>query len=139
MIIGFTCGAFDLLHAGHVLMLEECKHHCDKLIVGLQTNPAIDRPLKNSPVQSIYERFTQLKACKYVDEIIPYDDEDDLLNLISTVPMNIRFVGKEYQHQVFTGKSFCYGVDIEIYYLNRYHNYSSSELRRKVYEQHSSI
>jgi glycerol-3-phosphate cytidylyltransferase len=132
MITGFTCSAFDLLHAGHVEMLRECKGHCDWLIVGLHINPKVDRPAKNAPVQSVYERYVQLRACKYVDEIIPYETEEDLINIMAIEPINIRFVGVEYKDTYVTGQDICEKRDIEILYNNRYHGYSSTELRSRL-------
>lgn len=128
MKIGFTCSSFDLFHAGHVLMLEEAKSQCDYLIVGLQTDPTIDRPEKNKPIQAVYERYAQLKGCKYVDEIIPYSTENDLLNLLTTVHYDIRILGEEYRHKTFTGKH----LDKQYYYNNRPHTYSSTELRKRI-------
>lgn len=128
MRVGFTCGAFDLLHAGHVLMLAEAKTQCDWLIVGLQTDPTIDRPNKNRPVQTTFERYTQLKGCRFVDEIIPYDTEDDLFNLLSTYNIDVRIVSDEYKDTIFTGKL----LGIDIYYNKRSHNFSSSELRKRL-------
>lgn len=101
--IGFVCSAFDLFHAGHVLMLEEAKQQCDHLIVGLQTDPTLDRPHKNKPVQSVFERFVQLRACKYVDEIVVYSTEADLLNLLQSFPIDVRILGEEYEGKDFTG------------------------------------
>ena len=128
-IVGFTCGAFDLLHGGHIVMLEECKRNCDKLIVGLQTDPSVDRPNKNKPVQSMFERYVQLKAIKVVDEIIPYDTEESLEDLLEAIPMDIRFIGEEYKKKPFTGREI---KDIEIYYTSRKHSFSSSGLRSKI-------
>lgn len=128
MKIGFTCSCFDLFHAGHVLMLEEAKQHCDYLIVGLQTDPTLDRPEKNKPVQSVYERYVQLKGCKYVDEIIPYSTEEDLLNLLTTLKYDVRIIGEEYRHKPFTGKH----LDKEFYFNKRPHTYSSSGLRKQI-------
>jgi len=128
MKIGITCSCFDLFHAGHVLMLEEAKQHCDYLIVALQTDPTLDRPEKNHPVQSVYERYAQLRGCRYVDEIIPYSTENDLLNLLTTVHYDVRIVGEEYRHKSFTGKH----LDKEFYYNKRPHTYSSSELRKRI-------
>jgi glycerol-3-phosphate cytidylyltransferase len=128
MKIGITCSCFDLFHAGHVLMLEEAKQHCDYLIVALQTDPTLDRPEKNKPVQSVYERYAQLRGCKYVDEIIPYSTEADLLNLLTTVNYDVRIVGEEYRHKPYTGKH----LDKEVYYNKRPHTYSSSELRKRI-------
>ena len=132
MIRGFTCSAFDLLHAGHVEMLRECKQYCDYLIVGLQTDPSIDRPEKNKPVQSIYERYVQLRACRYVDEIIVYETENDLSNLLAIEPIDRRFVGIEYESVYLTGQDVCNRRGIEIIYNSRYHMYSSSELRSRL-------
>ena len=132
MIRGFTCSAFDLLHAGHVEMLRECKQYCDYLIVGLQTDPSIDRPEKNKPVQSIYERYVQLRACRYVDEIIVYETENDLSNLLAIEPIDRRFVGIEYESVYLTGQDVCNRRGIEIIYNSRYHKYSSSELRSRL-------
>jgi glycerol-3-phosphate cytidylyltransferase len=128
MKIGFTCSCFDLFHAGHVLMLEEAKTQCDYLIVGLQTDPTIDRPEKNKPVQTVYERYVQLKGCKYVDEIIPYSTEEDLLNLLTTVSYDVRILGEEDRTKAFTGKH----LDKEYYYNTRPHTYSSTELRKRI-------
>jgi len=132
LIRGFTCSAFDLLHAGHVEMLRECKQYCDYLIVGLQTDPSIDRPEKNKPVQSIYERYVQLRACRYVDEIIVYETEHDLINLLAIEPIDRRFVGIEYESVYLTGQDVCNRRGIEIIYNSRYHKYSSSELRSRL-------
>ena len=125
--IGFTCGAFDLLHAGHIVMLKEARQNCDYLIVGLQTDPSIDRQEKNQPVQSVYERYMQLQAVKYVDEIITYDTEQSLIDLLESTDIHLRFVGEDYVERDFTGKGLH-----EIYYTNRQHSFSSSGLRRKV-------
>jgi glycerol-3-phosphate cytidylyltransferase len=109
-------------------MLEEAKQHCDYLIVGLQTDPTLDRPEKNKPVQSVYERYVQLKGCKYVDEIIPYSTEEDLLNLLTSINYDVRILGEEYRIKNFTGKH----LDKEYYYNTRNHNYSSTELRKRI-------
>ncbi len=127
-MIGFTCGAFDLLHAGHIVMLEESKSKCDKLIVGLQTDPSIDRPEKNKPIQSVYERFIQLNAVKYVDQIIPYDTEESLMDLLQSQHIDIRFIGEDYREKKFTGSE----LPIDIEYTSRKHSFSSSSLREKV-------
>lgn len=132
MKIGFTCGAFDLLHSGHYVMLQECKTICDYLIVGLQTDPTIDRLSKNKPIQTTYERFLQLKGCKYVDEIIPYDTEKDLENIMAIENINIRFVGQEYMGLKITGEDYCNNRNIKILHTSRMHNYSSSNLRKRV-------
>jgi glycerol-3-phosphate cytidylyltransferase len=126
--IGFTCSTFDLFHAGHLMMLKEAKQHCDYLIVGLQSDPTIDRPEKNKPIQSLFERFEQLKACKYIDEIIPYTTEKELTDLLLSYKIDVRIVGEEYKDRDFTGKDF----DIEIHYNKRRHSFSSSELRQRV-------
>ncbi len=129
MKIGFTCGAFDLLHAGHIVMFKEAKENCDYLIVGLQTDPSIDRQEKNQPVQSVYERFIQLNAVKYVDEIIPYDTEQSLIDLLESTHIHLRFIGEDWADKYFTGKGLH-----EIYYTNRQHSFSSSGLRRLIRE-----
>ncbi len=129
MLVGFTCSTFDLFHAGHVLMLKEAKDQCDYLIAGLQTDPTIDRPdTKNKPVQSVFERFVQLSACTYVDEVIPYETEDDLLNLLQSLPIGIRILGEEYADKTFTG---CL-LDIPVYFNSRKHVYSTTELRTRI-------
>jgi glycerol-3-phosphate cytidylyltransferase len=133
--IGFTCSTFDLLHAGHITMLEEAKRHCDYLIVGLQTDPTIDRPdSKNPPVQSIVERQIQLSAVKYVDEIVIYTTEQDLIDLLLTLPINIRILGDEYKHKDFTGKDICKQRNIKLIYNGRDHSFSSTSLRKRVAE-----
>ena len=131
-IKGFTCGSFDLFHAGHVAMLAECKKHCDYLIVGIQTNPHIDRKEKNKPVQSIIERQVQVKACKYVDETIVYETEKDLLLLLSLLDINIRFIGQDWKSGNITGGDICERRKIHIHYNTRYHNLSTSELRKRI-------
>jgi len=138
-MIGFTCGAFDLFHAGHNIMLRECKAKCDFLIVGLHTDPTIDRPNKNKPIQTIYERYVQLKNCKWVDDVIPYDTEEDLKNLLATVPINTRFLGEDYLGANVTGFDICSQLNIGIEYIKRIHNYSSSELRNRIAKNTSNI
>jgi glycerol-3-phosphate cytidylyltransferase len=129
MRIGFTCSTFDLFHAGHVMMLKEAKKQCDYLIVGLQTDPTIDRPdTKNKPVQSLFERFTQLNACKYVDEIIPYSTEQELMDILLSYPIDIRIIGEEYKDKHFTGRE----LDIEVYFNSRKHSFSTTNLRQRV-------
>ena len=129
MKIGFTCSTFDLFHAGHVMMLKEAKEHCDYLIVGLQTDPTIDRPdTKNKPVQSLFERFTQVNACKYVDEIVPYSTEQELVDILRSYPIDVRIVGEEYKDKHFTGRE----LDIEVYYNSRKHSFSTTSLRNRV-------
>lgn len=132
MKIGITFSCFDLFHAGHVKMLEEAKNQCDYLIVGFQIDPSIDRPEKNKPVQSVLERFIQIKACKYIDEIVPYVSEQDLLDILSAYKINIRIIGEEYKTISFTGKNLCKSKNIEIYYNKREHRFSSSGLRKQV-------
>ena len=124
--IGFTCGSFDLLHAGHILMLEEARSQCDYLIVGLQTD---SREGKDKPVQSVVERYLQLKACKYVDEIILYHTEEDLLRILKDISPDVRILGSDYRNKTFTGQE----LPIRIYYHERSHNWSSSGLRERVY------
>ena len=133
--VGFTCSTFDLLHAGHILMLAECKSVCDYLIVGLQSDPTIDRPdVKNKPVQSVVERYVQLSAVKFVDEIIVYDTERDLEDLLMFLPINHRIIGEEYRDKPFTGKNICEDRGINIIYNSRKHRFSSSELRQRTYQ-----
>ena len=133
--VGFTCSTFDLLHAGHILMLAEAKQICDYLIVGLQTDPTIDRPdTKNKPVQSIVERYVQLSAVKFVDEIVVYDTEKDLEDLLMFLPINHRIIGEEYRDSNFTGKNICEDRGINIIYNSRKHRFSSSELRQRTYQ-----
>jgi len=127
--VGFTCSTFDLLHAGHIMMLREAKQQCDYLIVGLQTDPTIDRPTKNKPVQSIVERFIQLDACKYVDEIVVYATEKDLRDILLSYPINVRILGSEYEGKDFTGNDI---TSMEYYFNRRLHSFSTSELRARV-------
>jgi glycerol-3-phosphate cytidylyltransferase len=132
--IGFQCSSFDLLHAGHVTMLKMERALCDYLKVALQVDPTVDRPgLKNKPVQSVYERYVQLQACRYVDEILVYETEADLLNIIMTQDMHIRFLSEEYINREFTGKQYCIDAGIELHYHKRRHPYSSSELRARTF------
>ena len=134
MKIGFNCSSFDLFHAGHITMLKMEKEMCDYLKVALQVDPTIDRPgVKNKPVQTVYERYVQLQGCKYVDEILVYETEADLLNLIQTQTIDIRFLSEEYENRDFTGKQYCIDHGIEIFYHLRRHQYSSTELRNRVY------
>ena len=130
--IGFTCSTFDLLHAGHVTMLEEAKRHCDFLIVGLQNDPTLDRAEKNKPVQSIVERQIQLAAVKYVDEIIIYNTEQDLIDLLLTLPIDVRVLGEEYKNKDFTGKDIAKQRGSKIVYNGRDHSFSSTSLRKGV-------
>ncbi len=137
--IGITFSTFDLLHAGHIAMLSEAKNHCDYLICGLQTDPTIDRPeTKNKPIQSIVERQIQLAACRYVDEVVVYSTEQDLIDLLLILPVDTRILGVEYADKDFTGKSECVLRGIEIIYNGRDHSFSSSSLRKRVYDSESN-
>lgn len=131
--IGITFSTFDMLHAGHIAMLSEAKNHCDYLICGLQTDPTIDRPeTKNRPVQSIVERQIQLAACRYVDEVVVYQTEQDLVDLLLILPLNVRILGVEYEHKDFTGRQECFARGIDIIFNGRDHSFSSSSLRKRV-------
>lgn len=134
MVTGFTCGAFDLLHPGHLHLLEWSRQRCDRLLVGLHTDPTRDRPAtKEPPVQTVFERWQQLKAVRFVDEIIPYDTEDDLVNLFATLDIQIRFLGEDYlSTRFFTGQDICRHRGIRIVYAPRKHSYSSTELRQRL-------
>jgi glycerol-3-phosphate cytidylyltransferase len=133
--VGFTCSTFDLLHAGHILMLAECKQVCDYLIVGVQSDPTIDRPgVKNKPVQSIVERYVQLSAVKFVDEIIVYNTEKDLEDMLMFLPISVRIIGEEYKDKDFTGKQICEDRGIKVWFNSRSHRFSSSELRQRTYQ-----
>ena len=132
MKVGITFSTFDLLHAGHVKMLEEAKRQCDYLIVGLQLDPSLNRPEKNSPSQTIIERYIQLKGCKHIDEIVPYVSEQDLEDILKSFKLDIRIIGEEYKEKPFTGKDYCREMGIEIYYNKRDHRFSSSGLRKQV-------
>jgi glycerol-3-phosphate cytidylyltransferase len=127
MKIGFTCSTFDLFHAGHVAMLEEAKQQCDHLIVGIQSDPTIDRPEKNKPIQSLIERQLQVRGCKFVDETLVYSTEDDLIILLQTLPLHVRILGVEYENKDYTGKGL-----VPAYYNTRSHSFSSSELRNRI-------
>lgn len=131
--IGITFSTFDLLHAGHIAMLAEAKNHCDYLIAGLQTDPTIDRPdSKNPPVQSIVERQIQLSATRYVDEVVVYQTEKDLEDILLTLPIDVRILGVEYQDRDFTGRDICARRGIELIFNSRDHSFSSSSLRKRV-------
>ncbi|MGB0868622.1 MAG: adenylyltransferase/cytidyltransferase family protein [Flavobacteriales bacterium] len=130
--IGITFSAFDLLHAGHIKMLEEAKRQCDYLICALQTDPTLDRPEKNKPVQSVVERYIQLKGCKYVDEIVPYATEQDLEDVLRSFKIDVRIIGDEYINQKFTGREYCEEKGIDLYFNSRDHRFSSSGLRKEV-------
>jgi glycerol-3-phosphate cytidylyltransferase len=133
--VGITFSTFDLLHAGHISMLAEAKNHCDYLICGLQTDPTIDRPdTKNKPVQSIVERQLTLGACRYVDEIVVYSTEQDLIDLILTLPIDVRILGVEYEDTNFTGRNEGAGRGIHHVFNKRDHSFSSSSLRKRVAE-----
>ncbi len=132
-LVGITFSAFDLLHAGHIVMLREAKNHCDYLIAGIQTDPTIDRPdSKNKPVQSLVERYAQLSAVKYVDEIIPYQTEQDLIDILSMYEIDVRILGDEYKEKDFTGKDICNKRGIDLYFNKRDHRFSTSDLRERV-------
>ena len=133
--VGITFSTFDMLHAGHIAMLSEAKNHCDYLICGLQTDPTIDRPdTKNKPVQSIVERQIQLAACRYVDEIVVYQTERDLMDLLLILPVDVRILGEEYQNTNFSGWCECEMRNSEIVFNSRDHSFSSSSLRKRVAE-----
>lgn len=128
IIVGFTSSAFDLFHAGHIVMLQEAKSKCDYLVVGLLTDPTIDRPdTKNKPIQSVFERYIQASSCRWVDELIPFESEKDLEDMILTINPDIRIVGEEYENQDHTGKGLC-----DVFYNKRRHSFSSTELRNRV-------
>jgi glycerol-3-phosphate cytidylyltransferase len=135
MKVGITFSTFDLLHAGHIQMLREAKDHCDYLICGLQMDPSKDRPNKNSPVQTIVERYSQLKGVKYVDEIIPYGSEADVEDILTMYQLHVRILGEEYRDKEFTGKDICRRRDIDLYFNKRDHRFSSSDLRKRVCER----
>ena len=134
--VGITFSTFDLFHAGHVKMLEEAKSICDYLIVGLQLDPSIDRAEKNKPIQSIVERQIQLAATRYVDEIVVYETEKDLEDILLTLPINVRILGVEYADKEFTRKEICLRRDIQLIFNGRDHSFSSSSLRKRVAEAH---
>ena len=138
MVVGITFGVFDLLHAGHIMMLEEAKRNCDHLIVGLNTDPSSIDPNKNQPTQTMVERYIQLNGCRYVDEIIPYTTEQDLDDLLRALPISIRFIGEEYRDKDFTGKQYCIDQGIQVYYNKRSHRFSSSSLRKVVAKKEES-
>ena len=136
--IGITFSQFDLLHAGHIAMLSEAKNHCDYLIAGLQTDASIDRPdKKNAPIQSIVERQIQLAACRYVDEVVIYQTEQDLIDLLLILPLNVRIIGVEYEGKQFTGDEACYKRGIKIVFNGRDHSFSSTSLRSRIFKAES--
>lgn len=139
MKIGFTCGAFDLLHAGHIMMLRECASQCEYLVVGLHTDPSVERSYKNKPIQSAYERQLQLEGCKFVDKVIMYDTEKDLIDILSNEDINVRFVGEEYKDTEITGQKICQDRNIEIVYNTRRHNFSSSELIQRIKDRQNNF
>jgi glycerol-3-phosphate cytidylyltransferase len=128
MTTGFTCSTFDLFHAGHIMMLKEARTQCDYLIVGLQTDPTIDRPYKNKPVQSVFERFVQLQGCRYVDEIVAYATEKELKDILLSYPIDVRILGAEYYNKSFTGSD----IEMKFYFNERKHSFSTTELRQRV-------
>ncbi|MFA7448451.1 MAG: adenylyltransferase/cytidyltransferase family protein [Weeksellaceae bacterium] len=134
MKVGITFSTFDLLHAGHIKMLEDAKRQCDYLIVGLQVDPTLDRPEKNKPTQTVVERYIQLKGCKFVDEIVPYLSEQDLEDILRSFKIDVRILGDEYKEKNFTGRQYCEEKGIELYYNQRDHRFSSSGLRKTVHE-----
>ena len=139
MKIGFTCSSFDLLHAGHYLMLKDAKEQCDHLIVGLQTDPTLDleyrmktdNKQKNTPIQSYEERKIQIEGCKYVDEVIEYSSEKTLYELLKKINPDVRILGSDWKNKEYTG----HDLDIVIHWHNRDHDYSTSNLRKRVYEE----
>ena len=137
--VGIVASCFDLFHAGHIIMLKEAKTQCDHLIVGLQTDPTIDRPVeKNKPVQSVFERYVQLQACKYVDEIVVYATEKELIDILLAFPINVRILGDEYEHKGFTGRNECVLKGMEFYFNKREHSFSTTELRERVVNAEAS-
>ncbi len=134
MIIGITFSSFDLFHSGHVAMLKEAKANCDHLMVGVQTDPTVDRPEKNKPIQSVFERYVQLEGCKYIDQIVPYATEKEIEDILLTYKIDKRFIGEEYKTKEFTGKQLCVDNDIELYYNKRQHSFSTTNLRTRIVE-----
>lgn len=137
-IIGITCSTFDLLHAGHIIMLQECKKYCDYLICALQSDPTIDRKEKNAPIQSLVERYIQLDAVEYVDKIIPYNTEQELETIFASMDLDVRIIGEEYKDKDFTAKRVCEKRGIKLIYNKRDHDFSTSSLRKRVYEEESA-
>ena len=137
-IIGITCSTFDLLHAGHIIMLEECKKYCDYLICALQVDPSIDRPEKNKPIQYLVERYIQLNAVQYVDKIIPYTTEEELITIFSSLDLDVRIIGEEYKDTEFTAKNICQKRGIKLVYNKRDHDFSTTNLRERIYNQESN-
>jgi glycerol-3-phosphate cytidylyltransferase len=137
-VIGITCSTFDLLHAGHIIMLEECKKYCDYLICALQVDPSTDRPEKNKPIQSLVERYLQLEAVNHVDKIIPYNNEEELLTIFASLDLDVRILGEEYKDKKFTGKEICQKRGIRLVYNKRDHDFSTTNLRERIYIQESN-
>jgi len=137
-VIGITCSTFDLLHAGHIIMLEECKKYCDYLICALQVDPTIDRSEKNKPIQSLVERYIQLNAVQYVDKIIPYTTEEELISIFSSLDLDVRIIGEEYKDTEFTAKNICQKRGIKLVYNKRDHDFSTTNLRERIYNQESN-
>lgn len=137
MKIGFTASTFDLLHAGHISMLREAKDQCDYLICGLQVDPSVDRPEKNKPVQTLVERYVQLSAVKYVDEIICYETEADLVDVLEMFKIDVKIMGEEYRNKDFTGKEVCKRKGIQLYFNRRDHRFSSTDLRARIFNAES--
>lgn len=135
MSTGITASTFDLLHAGHIMMLREAKSQCDHLICAIQVDPSVDRKEKNTPVQTLVERYTQLAAVRYVDEIIPYQSEDDLIDILKMYDIDVRIIGDEYKDKTFTGRATCASQGIEVYFNKRDHRFSTSDLRKRVTEE----
>ena len=133
--VGITCSTFDLLHAGHIIMLEECKKYCDYLICALQVDPSTDRTEKNKPIQSLVERYIQLDAVQYVDKIIPYNNEEELKTIFASLDIDVRIIGEEYKDQNFTAKDICMKRNIRFVYNKRDHDFSTSSLRKIIYDQ----
>ena len=136
--VGITCSTFDLLHTGHIIMLEECKKHCDFLICALQVDPTIDRKEKNKPIQSLVERYLQLDAVKFVDKIIPYSTEEELLTIFTSLDLDVRIIGEEYKDKEFTAKDVCRKRGIKLVYNKREHNFSTTNLRERIYKEESN-
>ncbi|GHE33141.1 adenylyltransferase/cytidyltransferase family protein [Sphingobacterium griseoflavum] len=132
MKIGITFSAFDLLHAGHIKMLEDAKDQCDYLICGLQTDPTLDRPEKNKPTQTVFERYMQLRGCKHVDKIVPYATEQDLEDILRSFKFHVRILGDEYMDKNFTGRAYCEEKGVELYFNRRENRFSSSSLRKII-------
>lgn len=135
MKVGITFSAFDLLHSGHITMLREAKEQCDYLICGLQVDPSRDRREKNKPVQTVVERMIQLSAVKYVDEIVVYETEQDVVDILEIYDIHVRIIGEEYRDRDFTGKKVSEQKNISIHYNSRKHRFSSSDLRKRITTQ----